>query len=232
MGPDIIAYNAAAGAPVEPASRERTALFMLHRLYRRLRYGEPIVVVSGLPRSGTSMVMKMLQAGGMPIVADGLRAADEDNPRGYFEDERVKNMARAPDRGWLRDARGGAIKIVTYLLKELPHDNNYKVLILRRDLVEVVASQNKMLGRRGESTQTTDARAIELLETDLWRAQYLVRRASRFESLEVHYREVIEHPVKEARRIASFVGGGLDIAAMAAVVERQLYRNRAGSPSP
>ncbi len=126
-------------------------------LVRRLRYGPPIVVVSGLPRSGTSMAMKMLEAGGLAIVTDNVRAADDDNPRGYYEDERVKDLARDANREWLRDARGKAIKIISFLLKDLPPDNNYKVLFMERDLGEVLASQQKMLDHRGEDSATEDA---------------------------------------------------------------------------
>src|SRR5688572_29274329 len=97
---------------------------------RRWRYGQPIVVVSGLPRSGTSMAMKMLEAGGLVVVTDNVRTADDDNPRGYYEDERVKDLARDANRTWLRDARGKAIKIISFLLKDLPPDNNYKVLFM------------------------------------------------------------------------------------------------------
>jgi hypothetical protein len=92
-------------------------LSSVRRLYRRFRYGEPIVVVSGLPRSGTSMLMKMLEAGGVPIVTDGLRTADEDNPKGYYEVERVKNLAQETDRSWLGEARGQGIKVISFLLR-------------------------------------------------------------------------------------------------------------------
>ena len=132
-------------------------------LVRRLRYGPPIVVVSGLPRSGTSMAMKMLEAGGLAVVTDNVRAADDDNPRGYYEDERVKDLARDANRAWLRDARGKAIKIISFLLKDLPPDNNYKVLFMERDLGEVLASQQKMLDHRGErllDRGPADARAL------------------------------------------------------------------------
>ena len=122
-------------------------------LYRRVRYGPPIVVVSGLPRSGTSMAMKMLEAGGLSVVTDGLRAADEDNPKGYYEDERVKDLHQAADKAWLRDARGKVVKIISFLLKSLPAENNYQVLFMHRNLREIVSSQNKMLVRRGERTK-------------------------------------------------------------------------------
>ena len=143
----------------------------LQRMFRRFRYGEPIVVVSGLPRSGTSMAMRMLEATGLTIVVDGIREADEDNPKGYFELERVKDLAQENDWEWLQEARGKAIKIISYLLKELPDDHNYKVLFMRRDLREVLASQAKMLERRGESNDSDDERMIELYENDLWKAR-------------------------------------------------------------
>ena len=92
-------------------------LASLVRLYRRLRFGAPIVVVSGLPRSGTSMLMKMIEAGGLPLVTDGLRTADEDNPKGYYELERVKNLAEETDKGYLKGARGKGVKVISYLLR-------------------------------------------------------------------------------------------------------------------
>src|SRR3990172_7400630 len=93
--------------------------------------GEPIVVVSGLPRSGTSMMMKMLEAGGMPILTDGERSADIDNPKGYFELERIKNLERETDKSYLRAARGKALKVISFLIKELPDDNDYRVIFMR-----------------------------------------------------------------------------------------------------
>jgi hypothetical protein len=199
----------------------------LARAYRRLRYGQPIVVVSGLPRSGTSMVMKMLEAAGVPVLTDGLRTADEDNPKGYYEVERVKNLAAEADRGWLAEARGKAIKVISYLLKSLPPTFNYKVVFIRRDLDEVLASQRKMLARRGEAEDTPPERMRALFEDDLWRAGYQLKRRPEFETIELHYSSVLAQPLAEARRVAAFLGGDLDAEAMAAAVDPQLYRNRA-----
>jgi len=195
-------------------------------LYRRIRYGRPIVVVSGLPRSGTSMAMKMLEAGGLRVVTDGRRAADEDNPKGYYEDERVKDLHRAGDKTWLRGARGDVVKIISFLLKSLPADNNYKVLFMHRDLREIVASQNKMLARRGESNDTPDDRAVQLLEEQVRDARFFLRRPQ-FEVLELNYRETIDDPRPLALKMAGFVGERLDVAKMTQVVDVQLYRNRA-----
>lgn len=203
----------------------------LRETYRRLRYGRPIVVVSGLPRSGTSMAMKMLQAGGLPLVVDGERKADEDNPKGYFEFEPVMNLARDPDKSWLADARGKGVKVISTLLRELPPNYNYKVVFMRRDLSEILASQAKMLERRGEESGTEDEQMREFFENDLWRASYLLKHGPQFRVLPVHYTEVLAEPMEQARRLAEFVGAGLDVEAMAAVADPTLYRNRAEGAS-
>src|SRR5262249_30630691 len=102
-----------------------------------------IIIVSGLPRSGTSLMMQMLDGGGVPVLTDNIRAADTDNPRGYYEFEPVKATKR--DATWLPAARGKAVKMVSQLLYHLPPGETYRVLFLERDLEEVLASQEKML---------------------------------------------------------------------------------------
>jgi hypothetical protein len=199
----------------------------IHKLWRRLRFGEPVILVSGLPRSGTSMAMKMLAAGGLEVVADGIRAADEDNPRGYFEDERVKALGESRDKAWLRAARGRAIKVISYLLKDLPIENNYKVIFLRRDLQEVLASQGKMLERRSEDNDASDEQMLEIFESHLWRIDYLFKHAAHFERLDLRYAEVVAEPRRAAERINVFLGGRLDVERMVEAVDPRLYRNRA-----
>lgn len=194
-------------------------------LYRRVRYGKSIVVVSGLPRSGTSMLMKMLEAGGLPVVTDGLRSADEDNPKGYYEDERVKDLHQVGDKKWLRAARGRVLKIISFLLKSLPADNNYQVLFMHRNLREIVASQNKMLVRRGEKNDTPDERAVALLDEQVRDARFFLRRPQ-FEVLEMNYGEIVQRARPQAQRMAEFLGRPLDVEKMAQVVDVQLYRNR------
>jgi hypothetical protein len=198
----------------------------LRRWYRRTRYGQPIVVVSGLPRSGTSMAMKMLEAGGLAVVTDGLRTADEDNPKGYYEDERVKRLHEDMDKAWLREARGKVVKIISFLLKSLPAENNYRVIVMHRNLREIVASQNKMLARLGTPTDQPEEAAAELLAAQARDAAFFLRRPH-FEVLELHYAETLQRPRAQAERMARFLGGGLDVDKMAAVVDAQLYRNRA-----
>jgi Sulfotransferase domain len=196
------------------------------RTWRRLRYGEPVVVVSGLPRSGTSMAMKMLEAGGLATHTDGLRTADDDNPKGYFEHERVKDLANEADKSWIGAARGRAIKVISYLLKELPASYNYRVVFLRRDLQEVLASQGKMLANRGEAPPEDDGRMTEIFQDHLWKAQYLLRSAPQFEVLYIDYQAVVANPRAEALRINAFLGNRLDLEKMVAAVDASLYRNR------
>lgn len=172
------------------------------------------------------MAMKMLEAGGMEIVTDGQREADEDNPRGYYEDERVKDLANTPDKSWLRASRGRAVKVISFLLKDLPPNLNYNVVLMRRDLSEVLASQRKMLDRRDETDETPDERMMELWENQMWRVNYLLRKAPQFEWVEIEYREALRDPAAAATKIARLVDG-LDARAMAEVVDPALYRNRA-----
>lgn len=197
-------------------------------LWRKLRYGDPVVVVSGLPRSGTSMMMKMLEAGGLEVFTDEVREADEDNPKGYFEHEQVKHLHETDDRSWVRQSRGKAIKVVSELLPHLPEGSFYQVIFMKRPLDEILASQNKMLERRGEPNTADDSQMRELFETHLWRVQRFLRKKRNFHTQYVGYRETIVEPMVEARRVCGFLGDTLDAELMAAVVDPSLYRNRAG----
>ncbi|MCP4659801.1 MAG: sulfotransferase [bacterium] len=198
----------------------------VREFFRRIRYGEPIVVVSGLPRSGTSMTMKMLEAAGKPLIMDGVRAADEDNPKGYFEDERVKDLNREQDRQWLRESRGKVIKIISFLLPDLPESNRYKVLFMRRNIDEVLASQAKMLARRGETSETSDERMKELYEDHLRKVTHLIAHRPELETIDVQYKSVLKDPRGEAERIRRFLGEDLDVEKMVGAVDEKLYRNR------
>ncbi len=173
------------------------------------------------------MTMKMLEAGGLELVQDGVRSADEDNPKGYYEDQRVMKLHDMTDKSWLKATRGKGVKIVSNLLRSLPADNNYRVLFIRRDIQEILASQAKMLERRGEDSATDDQHMAELFAADVWRAQYLLERQPQFEWIEVNYREVLADPGRHARRIQTFLGLDLAVDKMAEVVDPSLYRNRA-----
>jgi len=202
----------------------------LFGFFGKQKQGEPVIVVSGLPRSGTSMLMKMLEAGGVEVFTDGVRQADEDNPRGYFELEKVKNLQKQTDRSWLREARGKAVKVISQLLPELPPENTYKVLFINRNLHEVIASQNKMLLRRGEKVDpASDERMRGLFEKHLEKTKSWLESGKHFEVLELDYSQVIAAPVLQARKIREFLGQSLDVDKMAGAVEASLYRNRAGA---
>ena len=201
----------------------------IRQIYRKLRFGEPIVVVSGLPRSGTSMAMKMLEAGGVQPVQDGIRTADEDNPKGYYEHERVKDLHKETDRTWLTAARGQAIKIISFLLTHMPETNNYQVIFMRRDLKEVLASQSKMLDRRGESNDTSDEQMTQVYKDHLWKVNRLLKRRKDFQVLDLDYRGVLEDPQSAAENIRDFLGRDMDIEKMVGVVDKNLYRNRAAN---
>jgi hypothetical protein len=192
----------------------------------RRRYGEPIIVVSGLPRSGTSMMMKMLDAAGIPIMTDAVRAADIDNPKGYFEYERVKDLEKDPDRSWVRDARGKALKVISWLLKDLPDENAYRIVFMRRDIDEVLASQNKMLANRGEEDTTDDGAMAEAYRNHLAAVRIMARKRPNWTMIEVRYDEAIRDAAKVARIVNDFLGGRYDERAMVAAVDEKLYRNR------
>lgn len=199
---------------------------MIGRWLRRIRYGAPIVVVSGLPRSGTSMMMRMLEAGGVRPLEDGIRAADISNPKGYFEFEPVKDLeATRGDVPWLPEARGKAVKIISFLLTWLPEDFNYQVIFMQRDLDEVLASQQQMLARRGEAAGSGTSR--EVFEAHLAQVERFMAARPCFETLHVPYREAVASPEATAAAVARFLGRSMDTSAMAKAVEASLYRNRA-----
>ena len=193
---------------------------------RKRKYGEEVIIVSGLPRSGTSMMMKMLDAAGLPIMTDKKRTADEDNPKGYFEYERVKDLAEEQDKSWVRGARGKVVKVISHLLAELPDENFYRVILMRRDVSEILASQNKMLDRRGEENPIEDEKAKEQYLRHLVDVQFLARKRPNFDMIEVKFREALDDPLPFATAVNEFLGGHLDVEAMASVVDPELYRNR------
>jgi hypothetical protein len=184
-----------------------------------------VTLVSGLPRSGTSMMMRMLEAGGMPVLADHLRTADEDNPEGYYEFERVKKIEH--DTAWLDEARGRVVKMISALLKHLPPEYRYKIVFMRRDLEEVLASQREMLIRRGKPADSTgDARMAEYFTSHLHRVESWLAEQPNVEVLYVSYNELMEDPEAHCARVAQFLGPPLDASRMASVASSSLYRQR------
>jgi hypothetical protein len=192
--------------------------------------GHEVLVVCGLPRSGTSMLMQMLHAGEMPILSDGLREADEDNPRGYFELEAVKAMFRNRDasREWLGDARGKAVKVVAPLVCSLPSGCRYRVILIERNYDEILASQAKMIARRGQSITDSPQRRSRLQREYarvMTRTKTILSARHDVRLLPLHYDAVLKEPARAAQLIDRFTGGLLNCARMASAVDRSLHRN-------
>lgn len=184
-----------------------------------------IIIVSGLPRSGTSMMMQMLHQGGMEIFSDGLRQPDENNPKGYYEHELVKSLAR--NKSWLKDATGKAIKVISHLLFELPAQYQYKIIFMERDLDEVLMSQHKMLIREGKAKEgAINLKLVNAFKQNLERIKIWAPKQSHVEILYVSHKNMINNPMEELKKVNQFLGNNLDIEAMAKVVDKSLYREK------
>lgn len=187
-----------------------------------------VTIVSGLPRSGTSMMMRMLDEGGLHVMIDGVRTADEDNPRGYYEFEPVKKTAE--DASWLEAAPGKVVKMVYRLLYDLPSTYQYRVIFMRRRMEEILASQKKMLERNStDDGAVSDEQLAALFSKQIVDFQAWVAEQDHIEVLEVSYNDVMENPAAQIERINKFLDGTLDAPAMQQAAEPQLYRNRATS---
>ena len=184
-----------------------------------------ITIVSGLPRSGTSLMMQILEAGGLAILKDDIREADADNPKGYYEFERVKQVAQ--DQAWLQDAQGKAVKMVSALLLDLPDTYTYRVIFMRRKMQEILASQKTMLKRSGKPTDAIgDDKMAALFRKHLGQVEKWMGEQPDVQVLYVSYNELIADPIHQIERINQFLGNELDAGKMASVIDRTLYRQR------
>jgi len=185
-----------------------------------------LVVVSGLPRSGTSLMMQMLDKGGIEALTDEIRTPDVDNPRGYYEFEAVKKLKE--DASWVRGARGKVVKMVSQLLYDLPADETYRVVFMQRDFDEMLTSQEKMLARLGRPSAPREeikrAFTLHLEKLYAW-----LEKQPNMHVLFVRHRDLVGQPREQVERINAFFGGRLDVEAMVAAVDPSLYRNRAGA---
>ena len=185
---------------------------------------ELITVISGLPRSGTSMLMQMLDAAGYPCLTDGVRKADVDNPRGYFEYEKVKQLRR--DRTWLPEAKGKAVKIIAQLIPFLPSQFSYQVIFIERDINEVLVSQREMLQRQRKSGgNLSDAQLHRIFERQVLNVKQILAQRN-IPTLDVAYSAALQYPMKIAEKIREFLSEDLDVCAMAAVIDPNLHRQR------
>jgi len=178
------------------------------------------------------MLMKMLEAGGIPPLTDSIRTADDDNPKGYYEFERVKAMDKG-DTAWLADAQGKVVKVISALLKYLPADYQYKVVYIRRNMPEILASQRKMLIRRGEDPdKMDDEQMAALFNKHVAQVEQWLKARPNMSVLYVHYSEILADPQPQIARINEFLGGQLDTLQMGMVVDPNLYRNKQDTAVP
>ncbi|MFN3146522.1 MAG: sulfotransferase domain-containing protein [Paracoccaceae bacterium] len=184
-----------------------------------------VTVVSGLPRSGTSMMMRMLDEAGVPAVSDRLRTADDDNPGGYYEFEPVKELPT--NKSWVAGARGHAVKVIYKLVYELPQDVDYRIVFMARHIEEVLASQSRMLARSGITVPDGDNDLFRALFTkDLAAFKGWVKTQPNIRIAYIDYRRVLDDTRAVGKDIAEFLERDLDLDAFAAVVDPELYRNR------
>lgn len=198
-------------------------------LFKKL-FGSPdkqvVTVVSGLPRSGTSLMMKMLEAGGLPVMQDGIREADKDNPKGYYEFERVKQLDKG-DTAWMVEAQGKVVKIISALLKHLPPEYEYRVIFMRRHMEEILASQRKMLVHRGEdAAKMEDEKIAELFEKHMAQTFAWLEQRPNIRLMQVHYSDLLADPATQARNVNEFLDNRLDAQKMSQMIDPKLYRNR------
>jgi hypothetical protein len=192
----------------------------------RRKLSHVITIVSGLPRSGTSLMMRMLEAGGMAVVVDHIRPPDTDNPYGYYEFEPVKNIKA--DASFLDRIHGKACKMVSMLLYDLPSNRSYYIIFMQRHLTEVLASQSMMLQRHGQPSRVDDdATMLRMFHTHLSEITAWLARQPNMDVLYVNYNDLMQRPLAIAATVNQFLGGGLNVHKMAAVVDQRLYRNRA-----
>ena len=185
-----------------------------------------VTIVSGLPRSGTSMMMQMLVAGGLEPMTDQIREANVDNPKGYYELEAVKKTK--DDASWLAEAGGKVVKMIYRLVYDLPGEREFRVVFMRRDVTEVLASQAKMLARRGEDgAKIPPEKMATLFEGELAKFDAWIDEQDNFSILRIDYAAAVKDPLAQAERVSSFLGGDLDAVAMAASIDPDLYRNQA-----
>lgn len=184
-----------------------------------------IILVSGLPRSGTSMMMQMLEAGGIEPVVDHVRKADEDNLKGYYELEKIKVLDK--ESAWLERAYDKAVKVISFWLYQLPKGNRYKVIFMKREMAEILASQKKMLQRRGQPTDTTSDQVMaEKFNAHLRKLSNWLDQQDNIQSIDICYNEVVSNPAVQSQIINRFLGSRLDVAKMASVVDSLYYRQR------
>ena len=196
-----------------------------NKRFRKEKRRDFITIVAGLPRSGTSMMMCMLEAGGVDSLTDHIRKPDRDNPKGYYEFERVKKIKE--DTSWLDKCWGKAVKMVSELLYYLPSDKDYKVIFMRRNIDEILSSQKAMLERLGrKGANKTDSQMIALFGRHLEKTNKWLSKQDNIEVLYINYNDVLRNPRLNTEKIDHFFENRLNVDKMCGVVDNSLYRQR------
>ena len=199
----------------------------ISHLFRRPKNQNFVTIVSGLPRSGTSMMMKVLEAGGLPVLTDNIRSADDDNPKGYYEYERVKKMPEG-DIAWLADARGKVVKVISALLEYLPQEYSYRVIFMRRNIQEILASQRQMLVRSGKPTdKVSDEKLAKMYQKHLAKVESWLAAQPNVTVLFINYNAILQDPQPYLREVNKFLGNTLSDDKMASMIDPALYRQKA-----
>ena len=184
-----------------------------------------IYIVSGLPRSGTSMMMQMLEKAGLDILTDKIRKPDESNPKGYYEHEEIKKLAT--NKKWLKNAVGKTIKVIAQLLLQLPAKYHYKIIFMNRDIDEVVKSQHKMLVSKGKAKEDTFPVNLKItFVKTIKKVQFWANKNHNVEILYMNHKDLIEQPEKEALKIIEFLNLDIDSKKIASVIDKKLYRTK------
>ena len=185
-----------------------------------------ITVVSGLPRSGTSMMIQMLKVGGIEPVTDNLRLADESNPKGYYEFERVKKL-KDGDTQWVKSATGKSVKVISALLDGLPPGYQYRIVFMQRNMDEILASQKQMLINRGEpADRVSDEQLAEIFQKHLQKTTAWLAGQPNMQVLYINYNDMLKDPSPSLKQVNQFLDGKLNVEEMAGVIDKNLYRQR------
>jgi tetratricopeptide (TPR) repeat protein len=182
---------------------------------------DQIVIVSGLPRSGTSLMMQMLHKGGIEVLTDHDRKADESNPKGYFEYNPVMSIHK--DNFWLGEAKNKSVKVVAPLLKFLSPEYRYKVIFMNRDLTEIIKSQQKMIGKNPDVLpfKLFEAFNKQLDQVEIWK-----QKEPGVELMYLNYKDVLDNTDDVINKLSSFIGLDLNASEMIGCVDKTLYRNK------
>lgn len=198
---------------------------------KKALFENQIIIVSGLPRSGTSMMMNILNSGGVPALIDNIRKSDKDNPKGYWEFESVKNLING-EYSWLDQSKGKCVKVISYLLTYLPENYSYKVIFLERDLSEILKSQQIMMTQNQNMISNQDDEKIStIFKKHLESAKDFLQSNRQFETYYANYNKILDSPKKEIEKLNQFLNGRLDASKTMDVIDRTLYRNRLNEKS-